>query len=102
MPTQKKDQKQQGKSQLGRNSQDRSSSGQNLSDQGRSSKSDDGRSSKSGSKDRVAMNSNSDDSRKGTMASGRDDNDDFELGSRAGSGTGIHSASHGSHESHRR
>jgi len=40
-----------------------------------------------GSKDRVAMNSNSADSRQGTRASGRENEQDFEVSSHKGSGS---------------
>lgn len=72
MPTNKRDKAQQGKNQTGRSS----------SDQRRKSS------------DRVGMNSDDDDSRKGTRTSRRELEDDFELANRAGSGTGSQSGSH--------
>lgn len=50
-----------------------------------------------GSKDRVGMNSDRDDSRKGTQTSGRQKSDDLDVGFHVGSGTGAHQRSDPSH-----
>lgn len=94
MPTHRKDDRQ-NKSQPGRQSDSRSQSSQNLTGQGRDSKSGNERS-KPG-KDRVGMNSDRDDSRKGTQASGRQKSDDLDAGYHVGSGTGAHQRSDPSH-----
>jgi hypothetical protein len=91
MPTHKKDDRQ-NKSQSGRQSEGRNQGSQNLTGQGRDDKLGSDRS-KARNKDRVGMNSDRDDSRKGTQASGRQKSDDLDAGYHVGSGTGAHQRS---------
>lgn len=95
MPTSRNDQKKnqsQNKTQSGRNTDDR---GQTMSSPGRSGNEgrDQQSSGRKGSSDRVGMNSDNDDSRKGTRATGRDNEDELESGSQPASKAGIQSGS---------
>lgn len=92
MPTHRKDERQGHKSQPGRQSDSRSQGSQSMTGQGRDNKSSSERS-KSGNKDRVGMNSDRDDSRKGTQTSGRQRDDALDAGPQVGSGTGAHQRS---------